>query len=114
MLLAYSKSLVQMGDMRYVDEWVDYHLALGFDTIYMVDNTEDFELQPWHQGQRDEYRIRVPGNRIRNHADRLCGERQSHVDVVPGCGRVFCTETARLHSQILHVNMSSTSTAISV
>ena len=76
--------LVQKGDMRYVDEWVDYHLALGFDTIYMMDNTEDFELQPWHQGRRDEYRIRVthvPGNRIQNHAYRLCAdqvERDNH------------------------------------
>jgi Glycosyl transferase family 2 len=31
----------------YLDEWVDYHLALGFETIFLYDNTDTHELQQW-------------------------------------------------------------------
>jgi hypothetical protein len=27
--------------LYYMDEWVDYHLALGFKTIYIYDNSDD-------------------------------------------------------------------------
>ena len=67
------------GPGEYVDEWVDYHLALGFDTVYMMDNTEDFQLEPWHQERRDERRIRVthvPRNRIQNHVYGLCADQR--------------------------------------
>jgi Glycosyl transferase family 2 len=32
---------------QYLDEWVDYHLALGFAHILIYDNTADFELKEW-------------------------------------------------------------------
>jgi hypothetical protein len=38
---------IQKGGLYYVDEFVDYHLALGFKTIYLYDNSDDFELQEW-------------------------------------------------------------------
>jgi hypothetical protein len=38
---------MQKGGLYYVDEFVDYHLALGFETIYLYDNSDDFELQEW-------------------------------------------------------------------
>jgi hypothetical protein len=31
----------------YMDEWVDYHLALGFEQIFVYDNSKDFELKDW-------------------------------------------------------------------
>jgi Glycosyl transferase family 2 len=31
----------------YLDEFVDYHLALGFSHIFIYDNTADFELKQW-------------------------------------------------------------------
>jgi Glycosyl transferase family 2 len=31
----------------YLDEWVDYHLSLGFAHIMIYDNTVDFELKEW-------------------------------------------------------------------
>ncbi|CAJ1955609.1 unnamed protein product [Cylindrotheca closterium] len=41
---------IQKGGLRYLDEWVQYHLlALGFEDIFLYDNSEDFELQAWHQ-----------------------------------------------------------------
>mmetsp|Transcript_5569 Transcript_5569/g.12199 ORF Transcript_5569/g.12199 Transcript_5569/m.12199 type:complete len:396 (+) Transcript_5569:200-1387(+) len=39
---------IQKWGLRYIDEWVDYHLALGFQTIFIYDNSEDFELQGWY------------------------------------------------------------------
>ena len=34
---------IQKWGLRYIDEWVDYHLAIGFETIFIYDNSEDFE-----------------------------------------------------------------------
>jgi hypothetical protein len=31
----------------YIDEWVDYHLALGFDAIYIYDNSDEHEMRQW-------------------------------------------------------------------
>ena len=40
--------VIQKQGLRYVDEWVDYHIGIGFTTIYIYDNSEDFELKEWH------------------------------------------------------------------
>lgn len=34
---------IQKLGLRYIDEWVDYHLAIGFQTIFIYDNSDDFE-----------------------------------------------------------------------
>jgi hypothetical protein len=34
---------IQKWGLRYIDEWVDYHLAIGFQTIFIYDNSDDFE-----------------------------------------------------------------------
>ena len=34
------------------EEWVDYHLALGFNQIYIYENSEDFDLQVWVQSKQ--------------------------------------------------------------
>eukprot|EP00986_Skeletonema_menzelii_P000442 scaffold128_cov140-Skeletonema_menzelii.AAC.18 len=34
---------IQKWGLRYIDEWVDYHLAIGFETIFIYDNSDDFE-----------------------------------------------------------------------
>jgi len=34
---------------RYIEEWVDYHFALGFSRIRLYDNTDNFTLQHWGQ-----------------------------------------------------------------
>ena len=31
----------------YLDEFVDYHHALGFDNFFIYDNTEGFEMKQW-------------------------------------------------------------------
>ena len=43
---------IQRDGVRYLDEWVDYNLAIGFEKIYIYDNSDDFEeLKKWHEGR---------------------------------------------------------------
>ncbi|KAL7431236.1 hypothetical protein ACHAXM_002607, partial [Skeletonema potamos] len=37
----------------YFEEWLDYHFALGFDAIYLYDNSPSFELKNWHDNTRN-------------------------------------------------------------
>lgn len=46
---------IQKGGLRYIDEWVDYHIALGFHKIYIYDNSDDFELKIWHERREDNH-----------------------------------------------------------
>ena len=39
---------IQKSGLWYIDEWVDYHIALGFQTIFIYDNSDDFEVQEWY------------------------------------------------------------------
>ena len=38
---------VQKHETPYLNEWIDYHLALGFHKLYIYDNSPDFEVQAW-------------------------------------------------------------------
>lgn len=40
-------TIVKDPHNRYIDEWVDYHFALGFSRIRLYDNTENFTLEDW-------------------------------------------------------------------
>ena len=42
---------IQKGSLTFIDEWIDYNLAIGFQKIYIYDNSEDFELQSWYEKQ---------------------------------------------------------------
>ena len=42
---------IQKWGLWYVDEWVDYHIALGFETIFIYDNSDDFELRGWYSNR---------------------------------------------------------------
>eukprot|EP00584_Thalassiosira_punctigera_P027161 CAMPEP_0172580736 /NCGR_PEP_ID=MMETSP1067-20121228/139910_1 /TAXON_ID=265564 ORGANISM="Thalassiosira punctigera, Strain Tpunct2005C2" /NCGR_SAMPLE_ID=MMETSP1067 /ASSEMBLY_ACC=CAM_ASM_000444 /LENGTH=324 /DNA_ID=CAMNT_0013373483 /DNA_START=152 /DNA_END=1126 /DNA_ORIENTATION=+ len=54
--------LIVKNETLYIDEWLDYHIALGFSPIYIYDNSPDFELKTtprsgiwtWHESRRDE------------------------------------------------------------
>ena len=63
----------------YLNEYVDYHLALGFDQILIYDNSFNFNLQPWSQSKRNQTngRIRIrhwPGLNQQIPAYRQCVE----------------------------------------
>lgn len=38
---------VAKDEEAYLDEWVNYHLAIGFETIYVYDNSDTNELRQW-------------------------------------------------------------------
>jgi len=44
------------NEEAYIDEWVDYHHALGFDKFFIYDNSAKFEMRTW-------------GERMGNHVD---------------------------------------------
>lgn len=76
--------LIQKWGLRYIDEWVDYHHALGFDMIYIYDNSDDFELKEWYE-KRNIKAIEVihyPGEAKQKPAYNEClksiQERESH------------------------------------
>jgi len=68
---------IQKWGLRYIDEWVDFNLAIGFETIYIYDNSDNFELQHWLKTRIDDHgRIVIkhfPGgaNQIRAYTE--CG-----------------------------------------
>jgi hypothetical protein len=39
---------IQKSGLWYIDEWVDYHIALGFQTIFVYDNSDDYEVLEWY------------------------------------------------------------------
>ena len=39
--------IIQKQGVQYLEEFVDYHLALGFSHIFLYDNSNDFETKQW-------------------------------------------------------------------
>eukprot|EP00980_Cylindrotheca_fusiformis_P009281 scaffold2032_cov122-Cylindrotheca_fusiformis.AAC.3 len=73
---------VQKGALRYIDEWVDYNLAIGFDKLYIYDNSDDFETEEWYYSNtiipnlQDRVEIQhFPGVKIQIEAYSACIER---------------------------------------
>jgi hypothetical protein len=47
-------SIVKDAEMH-LEEWIDYHLlAVGFQNIYLYDNSDNFDLQRWYQNTRQD------------------------------------------------------------
>ncbi|KAL3938547.1 MAG: hypothetical protein SGBAC_006567 [Bacillariaceae sp.] len=78
---------IQKDGLRYIDEWVIYNLAIGFTKIYIYDNSESHELEPWHNmlPQKTKERVIIkhfPAFRAQRPAYTLCWEeirsRRSH------------------------------------
>ena len=46
------------NETQYIDEWVDFHIALGFSPLFIYDNAptpnqSDVELQSWYERRKD-------------------------------------------------------------
>ena len=41
--------LTQKSQLYDLEEWIDYHFVLGFDSIYIYDNSDEFELERFFQ-----------------------------------------------------------------
>ena len=75
---------IQKDTLPYIDEWVDYNLALGFEKIYIYDNSDEFELKNW-ETKRNSTQVAVvhmPGENKQMKAYAQCGaaikKNQSH------------------------------------
>lgn len=42
---------VVKDDEAYIDEWVDYHYALGFQHFFIYDNSNSFEMKQWAENK---------------------------------------------------------------
>ena len=65
---------IQKGAKRYLDEWTDYNLAMGFDRIYLYDNSDDFELKEWAQNKERIHVKHYPGFEKQMIAYTECGQ----------------------------------------
>jgi hypothetical protein len=65
---------IQKGALPYLDEWVDYHLSIGFSTIYILDNSDTFETKQWVSFRNPEQvvTIHVPGEAMQLNAYQQC------------------------------------------
>mmetsp|Transcript_22087 Transcript_22087/g.54584 ORF Transcript_22087/g.54584 Transcript_22087/m.54584 type:complete len:335 (-) Transcript_22087:239-1243(-) len=68
---------IQKGALKYIDEWIQYHIVLGFREIYIYDNSDDFELQKWHDSLHGDSHKKVvvrhlPGPRQQINAYKHC------------------------------------------
>ena len=69
------------NEEAYIDEWVDYHHALGFDNFYIYDNTDDFEMEQWGKLKGDHVEvIHYPGEAKQSPAYRDCSKRLTEGD----------------------------------
>ena len=46
------------NETQYIDEWADFHIALGFSPLFIYDNAptpnqSDMELQSWYERRKD-------------------------------------------------------------
>ena len=53
------------NEEAYIDEWVDYHHALGFDKFFIYDNSAKFEMRSWGEGKGNHVDMKhFPKNQI--------------------------------------------------
>lgn len=69
---------VQKDEHMYNDEWTSYHLGLGFDKIFIYDNSVDSSLEKkWPEGAKND-RVEIipyPGEKVQMKAFKDCGKR---------------------------------------
>lgn len=51
--------LIVKDVLPYIDEWMDFHISLGFSPIYLYDNSPEFELLPWLEDRRNDIRQHI-------------------------------------------------------
>jgi hypothetical protein len=65
---------IQKGALPYLEEWVDYHLSIGFSTIYILDNSDTFETKQWAAFRNPDQVVatHVPGEAMQLKAYQQC------------------------------------------
>ena len=63
------------NEEAYIDEWVDYHYALGFDAFHIYDNSQGFEMRQWAEKKGDHVRVTpFPGAVMQQSAYQQCAK----------------------------------------
>jgi hypothetical protein len=70
---------VMKSEEPYIDEWVDFHLGIGFGPIYLYDNSDDHEMEQWARRRQQAYNdpvfvIHYPGPGKQKESYRNCAE----------------------------------------
>eukprot|EP00956_Cyclotella_meneghiniana_P036051 scaffold120703_cov42-Cyclotella_meneghiniana.AAC.3 len=55
-------ALASSQESSYIDEWVDYHLALGVSRMYLFDSSKEFWMRQWAEERSNVEMTHVPGN----------------------------------------------------
>lgn len=64
---------IAIDEEAYIDEWVDYHHALGFDAFHIHDNSDKFELRIWGEEKGDHVKVsHLPGKAKQFEANSKC------------------------------------------
>jgi Glycosyl transferase family 2 len=66
---------IQKGGKPYLEEWIDYYRLLGFDMIYLYDNSADHELKNWTYQNDMLNVVHFPGPKKQLKAYRHCAAR---------------------------------------
>mmetsp|Transcript_20459 Transcript_20459/g.48052 ORF Transcript_20459/g.48052 Transcript_20459/m.48052 type:complete len:342 (-) Transcript_20459:53-1078(-) len=75
--------LIVRNETVYLDEWVDFHVSLGFAPIWIYDNADvqDLELQAWHARRSDiqsvVHIVHMPLFPVQGHAYEACLRRDA-------------------------------------
>ena len=75
--------LIVRNETVYLDEWVDFHISLGFSPIWIYDNADvqDLELQAWHARRSDiqslVHIVHMPLFPVQGHAYESCLRRDA-------------------------------------
>jgi len=72
---------IQRNEAHYLQEFIDYHLGLGFAEIVIYDNSDDFELQSWQDTMPGVTILHLNSSKpMQRHAYSLCirRTRQTH------------------------------------
>jgi Glycosyl transferase family 2 len=66
---------IVLNEEPYLQEWVDYNLGLGFDLVYIFDNSESHDLNQWQTQQTSNVRVtHLPGSSMQTQAYRQCAK----------------------------------------
>jgi Glycosyl transferase family 2 len=66
---------IALDEEPYLQEWVDYYIGLGFDLVYIFDNSDSHDLKQWKKEQPEYVRVtHLPGISMQTEAYRQCAK----------------------------------------
>jgi hypothetical protein len=73
------------NELRYIDEWVDYHMLIGFSKIFVYDNSDDHgSTIRWRNSRKDRDRLqifKVEGERQQMNSYKKCAKEAKYQNV---------------------------------